>query len=121
YKYAEGCRKNDGGRVHYGTLAEVKHAIGLWGYVINGAASAARMIEAAMPSTRNIDHQLSEAGLYTGKLRGFARIPSIIFHPGTFQIESFGYTVSTPATGYISDTNYRRYERVEDRHARTCA
>lgn len=99
------CRRNFGLTTYNDHITEVKHVIGLWGYAINGARSAEKLLDAVFPHEWLIDHHLSESALASGKVRAYASKPSILYHPGTTSVDAWNYTKSTPYTErYVSDT-----------------
>lgn len=100
------CHENDGLPLLEGHLYRVRHAIGLWYYVVNGWQAAAQLLQGMQKMEWMIDHNLSERILQKRKdFYAFVSVPVFALHPGTFEISSFKEKFSAPFDDYVSDTN----------------
>ncbi len=106
YKTYDKCHANDGMPLLEEHLYRVKHAIGMWYYVVNGWRSALRLLEGMKGMTWMIDHNISEQLFQKDdSFVALCSSPVIALHPGTFQIDSFNEEFTASADNYVSDTN----------------
>lgn len=104
YDSYDKCHLNDNIKIQAGCIIKLGYAIGLFGYVINGSRAAQRVLNHVFPISWHIDHFYQTLNLQN-KIRLYATIPNIVFHPGKMEISSFKEIYDTPTGRYISDTN----------------
>jgi GR25 family glycosyltransferase involved in LPS biosynthesis len=97
------CHMNDNIPL-VGNIARVHKFMGLWCYVVNGKNAADNILNNCFSFSWHIDHWLTSLQ-EKGFIKIYGSIPSIGFHPGTFKISSWDYSVSKRANKYVSDTN----------------
>lgn len=102
------CHANDGlaalpPLAVQGGLVRVKYFMGLWGYMLNGARAARRIVGSIYPQTCCIDHRLSQV-LAKGDIQAVGCVPALAFHPGVMPADSWGYIAKQSSAGYVSDT-----------------
>ena len=98
------CHLNDNVEIIDGSIIRLGYAIGLFGYVVNGSKGAQNVLDNVFPIPWHIDHHLQELNI-ANKISIYATIPNLVFHPGKFEISSFGEVYDTGYSTYVSDTN----------------
>lgn len=106
YDTYDKCHVNDHQPIREEHLYRVKHAIGMWYYIVNGWRAAERMLQGMKGMTWMIDHNISEQLFQKDDtFKAYCSTPVIAMHPGTFRIDSIGEEFSASAANYVSDTN----------------
>lgn len=100
------CHQNDDVTIRAGKIIRLGYAIGLFGYVINGEKGATNLLKHMFPVSWHIDHHIQNLN-NKGKIKAYATIPNIVFHPGKTEISSFNEVYQTSYKSYLSDTNFK--------------
>ena len=98
------CHENDNIELQAQKIAKLGYAIGLFGYVVNGARGARNILNNVFPISWHIDHFLSNLN-QQHRINMYGAIPNIVFHPGTTKISSFNEIYVQSLAGYKSDSN----------------
>jgi GR25 family glycosyltransferase involved in LPS biosynthesis len=104
YESYHKCRQNDNIEIQSGKIIKLGYAIGLFGYVVNGERSAQKLLKNMFPISWHIDHHWQNLNA-KNKIKLYATIPNLVFHPGKVEISSFNQTYVNKFGSYISDTN----------------
>lgn len=103
YNATDRCRLNDGLKVKDG-FVKPKKFIGLWAYMVNGRRAADKILKDILPLNWIVDHEISRL-IHMNDLQVYGCVPNIIYHPGSYTIDSFGEKYNVRPDMYSSNTN----------------
>jgi glycosyl transferase, family 25 len=112
YKHDERCHKNDNHNKYNGNIYNISYVYGTYGYLIN-KNGVEKIYKNIFPLWWHLDTMLSYL-IQLGKLKAYALVPNIIFHPGKFGVDSMNYKVDTPYIEYVStlDSKQQDFQNV---------